>query len=59
MIAALSNVVSGLVIMSIAWSASDRRYGAALLVTGWCVGAVAFAAGACGLLAVFTGGAHG
>lgn len=56
MLAALSNVVSGLVIMGITWTASDRRYGAALLATGFCVGAVAFAAGVSGLIVVFTGG---
>lgn len=55
MLAALSNVVSGLVIMGITWTASDRRHGAALLATGWCVGAVAFAAGLTGLLAVLAG----
>jgi hypothetical protein len=57
MFTALCSIVSGVVIMTVTWTASDRRYGAALLATGWCVGAVAFAAGLSGLLAVATGGA--
>lgn len=59
MLAALANIVSGLVIMTITWTASDRRHGAALLATGWCVGAVAFGAGLSSLLNVFTGGPYG
>ncbi len=59
MFAALTNVVAGLVIMGLAWGGSDRRHGVPLLVTGWCVGCLAFAAGLAGLVTAFGGGRYG